>query len=221
MPSVKTPLHIKKHRDLSKHEYKQDIHVVNETNYLIAMYESQTNTEKTIRDYRIVNLLDAAEYFKKSNSSHRENYPIVEDVIYQNEFELKHKFNLKTGMKVIILKNNEQDINFADISWLHSRLYVVRGIDADGIKLYHHQEARQTTDVIKHMNEVINRKNISNNILDKNGKIKISKLTTPKGGDMFDKFKDFSYIKFKVSNFNALIEGVDFIISDLGNIKQV
>ena len=38
---------------------------------------------------------------------------------------------------------------------LGQRLYVIRGLDKDGIKLYYHQEARPTTDVIKFMNEVI------------------------------------------------------------------
>ncbi|MCD4693364.1 MAG: hypothetical protein K8R79_10655, partial [Calditrichales bacterium] len=167
MPSVKSPLHIKKHRDLSKYEYKQEVHVVNETNYLMAIYKGEDNNNKIIRDYKIVNLFDTAEYYKTSNKSHKEEYPIVEDVVYKDEIKLEHQFNLKTGLKVIILNKNEQDISFADVNWLHSRLYIIRGLDGDGIKLYHHQEARQTTDVIKHMNKVINKENVHKNITER------------------------------------------------------
>ena len=65
---------------------------------------------------------------------------------------------------------------------------------------------------------------LKNNIEDDKGKIrkiKESKLTTPKGGDVIDNHKKFPYIKFKVSNFDALIEGIDFNISSIGEIKKI
>ena len=55
----------------------------------------------------------------------------------------------------------------------------------------------------------------------KESKIKESALTTPKGGDVIDNHKDFPYIKFKVSNFNALIEGIDFKIYPTGKISKI
>ena len=51
-------------------------------------------------------------------------------------------------------------------------------------------------------------------------KLKESGLTTPKGGNVIDNFKEFPYIKFKVSNFNAMIEGIDFTISPIGKINK-
>lgn len=101
------------------------------------------------------------------------------------------------------------------------RLYIIRGLDEDGVKLYFHQEARPTTEVIKHMNNVIYRHNSQNNVLDKNGDIKESKLTTAKGGDVVGRSDEFPYVKFKPTSFNALIEGVDFQLTVLGEIEPL
>ena len=38
MPSVTSPIHLKKHRDLSVRKYKQDYHVANDSNYCMAIY---------------------------------------------------------------------------------------------------------------------------------------------------------------------------------------
>jgi CRISPR-associated endonuclease Csn1 len=78
----------------------------------------------------------------------------------------------------------------------------------------------------KNLNDLLNKHYLENNIYDSKGlikkvKFKESGLTTPKGGDVIDSFKDFPYIKFKASNFNALIEGIDFKILPSGRVVEI
>jgi CRISPR-associated endonuclease Csn1 len=71
------------------------------------------------------------------------------------------------------------------------------------------------------MNDVINFKNIENNVFDKSGIPKKSKLTTPKGGDVIGNFKEFPYIKIQPNNFYALLEGKDFKLTEWGEIVKI
>ncbi len=272
--SVKLPLNFKqkKQRDKStgkRKPYKEEFNVVNDSNYLMALYEKRNEKGKLVRDYKILNNLSVSEFYKYS--THKilkvQNITIEGSLLRHNDDEFKLFQILKPGQMVLLWKNNPEELLEFDVNMLRQRLYVIRGLDDDGIKLYFHSEARQTTDVIKWMNEVVNLENISEGkidikrvqkflekqgvkysakinpiaqetedshwlILDMNGQIvvevdslkdlaKESKLTTPKGGDVIDKGDLFPYVKFKPSNFNALLEGVDFEVDTLGNIKRV
>lgn len=78
----------------------------------------------------------------------------------------------------------------------------------------------------KKLNDLLNEHYSKNDIYDSAGiikkiKIKESGLTTPKGGNVIDNFNDFPYIKFKASNFNALIEGIDFKVLPSGKIQKL
>jgi CRISPR-associated endonuclease Csn1 len=84
----------------------------------------------------------------------------------------------------------------------------------------------KTADIFKSLNSILNNYYKENEISDAKGiikesKIKESALSTPKGGDVIDNHIKFPYIKFKVSNFNALIEGIDFKISSTGKILKI
>ncbi|MBK9452001.1 MAG: hypothetical protein IPN95_21795 [Bacteroidetes bacterium] len=68
---------------------------------------------------------------------------------------------------------------------------------------------------------MVNKANEAERLLDKTGNFKESKLTTPKGGDVLDRYNEFPYVKFKASNFNALIEGIDFTLSYDGLITKL
>ena len=50
-PNVTQPILLKKQRDLSDKEYKQDYHVVNDGNYCMAIYEGQDKKGKTKRTF--------------------------------------------------------------------------------------------------------------------------------------------------------------------------
>jgi len=272
-PTVTNPLHIKAQRDKNLKQpktYKEHYHVANDGNYLMAIYEGLDDKGKIKRDYRIVNNITASTFFKLSNKGFQSQFGKIGLVDWiQSELEPSCKIIkiLKAGQQVLLYRETADELwEMEDIS-LSKRLYIIRGIDDDGIKLYYHQEARPTVDVIKSMNEAINttysvghhldlkkvfkllkehKVPISSEkaidpvaifndgiyeISDSNGScllkledvsdyLKVSKLTTPKGGDVIDKNDIFPYVKFKASNFNALIEGVDFIIDPLGKIKK-
>lgn len=162
---------------------------------------------------------DAGEYYKVSNKGHRKIYPLVPETNKDTGYPLK--LILLKNQTVLLLREYEEEPQLDNKEWLNERMYIIKGIDEDGVKLYYNKEARMTTEVIKHMNDVINKFNKENNIIDKKGNIKESKLTSPKGGDVIGKYKEFPYIKFKPNGFNALVEGIDFEITTTGEIKQL
>jgi len=223
---VKQPINLKEHRDLSNKWYKQCVHVINDENYIMIALDKK---------YIILNNLDAALIRKELGDF---KYLLLKDKLIFEKIlksklpnEIKNKFiitkkypNIKyllnKGLSVFLIKDKDELENFFDesIEFLNSRYYTVEGIDDDGIKLFHNSDARAKTDVLKYMNDIIDQYNLENNLRDKNGNIKISKLTSPKGGDVIDKYKEFPYIKIKPNNFNALIEGVHFRISPIGQI---
>ena len=101
------------------------------------------------------------------------------------------------------------------------RLFIIEGIDKDGIKVRYQNEARQGTELVKFMKEIISQQNSTKNKLDKDGKIKESKITGPVGGIKVGDHKNFPYQKFKPGNFKAFISGVDFKITPTGKIEKV
>jgi CRISPR-associated endonuclease Csn1 len=239
---------------------------------MMGIFEGEDKNGKFVRTYKIINNIEAAEFFKQS--AQKELKGQNNDRIPQNDLLSAHidGFHLiqviKPGDMALLYVDSAEEIWEMTDNEKQNRLYVLRGVDNDGIKLYFHQEARPTTDVIKNMNDFINskyeqemlldlkmtkkllekqgiklesEKEIEPNAIEKEGEIwiyhtdkyplhlvsdikhflKRSKLTTPKGGDVIGKGKEYPYVKFKASNFNALIEGIDFNIDPLGNIKRI
>lgn len=272
--SVRSPLNFKhkKQRDKSstkRKPYKEEFNVVNDGNYLMALYQKQNEKGKILRDYKILNNLSASEFYKYSAQKNFKTLDIniKESLLRHDDDEFRLYQILMPGKLVLLWKDSPRELLEADTQFLYQRLYTIRGLDDDGIKLYFHSEARQTTDVIKYMNDVITKENIvagkidvkkaqkllshhgintkdkikpiaqetedgSWLILDSNNQVlleinsieqivKESKLSTPKGGDVIDKAELFPYVKFKPSNFNGLVEGIDFKISSLGKITRL
>ncbi len=273
-PQVKEPLKIKMQRDKNrkrKFPYKEHYRAVNGGNYLMAIFEKENSKGKLDRDYKILNNLEAGEAFKLStcNEFKRQSKPdLINNLLLAEEPDFQLVQVVKPGKMVLVYKETPSEIWEMTNEEKRNRLYVIRGVDSDGIKLYFHKEARPTTDVIKAMNDYINsgyerdmvldvrrtkkellkegvelksEKEIKPFATEKDGQywinhvdnyplcsvsnlqpyLKVSKLTTPKGGDVIGKGYEFPYIKFKASNFNALIEGIDFKISPLGKITQI
>lgn len=272
---VKDPLAIKMQRDKNrsgKFPYKESFRAVNGGNYLMGIFEGENSKGKLVRDYKIINNKEAADFFKLS--AQKEIAEQIDGRILRSDLlsPILDEFHLiqvlKPGTMALLYDDSAEEIWEMTDKEKESRLYVIRGLDDDGIKLYYHQEARPTTEVIKAMNDYINTQYEQKMLLDlkltkklladqgiklksekeiepnaiKIGEeiwiyhidkyplylisdikpfLKKSKLTTPKGGDVLGKGKEYPYIKFKASNFNALIEGIDFKIDPLGNIKRI
>lgn len=196
--SVKSPIRLKQHRDLSKHLHKQTIHVVNDVNYGMAIYEGVNKSGKIQRAGVIINLLTAGAYYKKSNEDYRNQYPIIEEV---NEDGLKIKTIITKGKMVLLWDKTPNEIwDLDDVSRLE-RLYEIVQIDVEaaGIKLLYHQEARQGTEITKFM----------------------GLKTGQKGGKNIGKHREFPYIKVSPNQFDALIEGIDFKITTTGKIEAI
>jgi CRISPR-associated endonuclease Csn1 len=192
-PSVTRPLNIRHQRDVSSKEYKQQFHVMNDTNYAMAIYVGQDKKGKERRAFEIVSNLDACNFFKESNDK-----KVVDNHLFplsKNDFPLTYV--LKKGTMVLLYENTPEEIAECSKEELVKRLYKVTGISSmvvDGrdygtIVLLHSQEARPSGEVKA-----------------KNGAYKQN-----------EEFR--SSIKLLHTQFKALIAGRDFEINDLGEIK--
>lgn len=187
VPTVKDPLKIRehKHRDKSKNPKKNATYVVNENNYMMAVYEGAVNG-RTKRSIKMINLKDAITILKKSS--------IVQDyktiVPTTDENGLKIKMRLKKDIKIIMLESEDETINPNNVHDLNKRLYHITKLEKDGrIVARHHQEARMDNE--------------------------LSMTSTP--FKINDSYRE--KIRLSISNLHCLVEGQDFIIDVLGQIK--
>ena len=183
---VKSPLNIRQHRDLSIKEYKRQIHVKNDVNYMMIVYEGIKNN-KLKRKFEIINNLKAAKNFRQSSDGDTNE-------ICNSLDGLQLKAVLKQGTQVLLLQEHETAIDLRHTTDLTDRLYHVVTMEMDGrIQLRHHQEARSAKEI-----------------------------ASLKTSNPFKKGEDYRpLIRISLSNFNALIEGFDFVIDSLGQIHLI
>ena len=187
---VKKPINIRHQRDLSPKEYKQQYHVKNEGNYMLAIYEDVVKG-KVRRDYELVKTIEAAEYYRRSTDK-SERMSLVPERSPKG-FPLKWK--LKIGQHVILYETSPEEIVFTDKADVSKRLYVITGLsylsgrnDYGTIVMRHHQEARMAKDV------------------------------KPKNGAYINGEAYRGSIIMLHTQFNAMVEGIDFEINALGEI---
>ncbi len=191
VPSVKSPLNIRHHRDQSNKEYKQQFHVANDSNYCMAIYEGEVKGKKK-RGFKIVNMLEASSHFKWSNENRCTNI-----VDAQNSANLPWKQTIKIGTNVLLYESSVTELYEASDKELSRRLYKVIGLSsmvATGnlygrIYLKHSIESRAAKDIKSKNGEYIQ-------------------------GEEFR-----PAITMLHTQFNALIEGQDFDLTPLGEIK--
>ena len=106
---------------------------------------------------------------------------------------MKYRCKVTTGTQIILLQSDDEEIDLTDYRELSARMYYVAIMSKDGrLVLRHNQEAR-TADV-----------------LNKEQRAGAYKKT--------DEYR--SQIRLTLSDFHALVEGVDFDINVLGEIKR-
>lgn len=187
-PTVTNPLHIRTHRDESRKEYKRQFHVTLDGNYCMAIYEGEVKG-KMKRTYEIVNMIDAAAYYKKSADLTKQ-YPIAPE----NKNGLKYRCSVRTGTQIILLQSDNEEINLEYKEDLARRFYFVAVMQKDGrIVLRYNQDARDATTLKKER-----------------------KSGAYKAGEEYR-----SEIMLSLSDFHALVEGVDFRINVLGEIEML
>ena len=197
-PSVTKPLNIRQQRDVSSKEYKQQYHVTNDSNYLLALYIGKDKKGKEKREFEIINMLQTAQYFKTSNDKVAVGKNIVP---LKSEHDYPFAYSLKIGTMVLLYEKSPNEIWDASLMDNNKRLYKVvglsamrmkgRNVDYATIKLKHHEEARLSTELKV-----------------KNGAFKQGEELRPS-------------IIMLHTQLNALVQGYDFEINELGKIKRL
>lgn len=191
-PSVTRPIDIRQQRDQSRHEYKRQFHVQNDRNYMMAIYIGRNEKGKEKRDFELISNLVAAKRMKKSNGS---PLPLVPST--KNGYPLACQ--LKIGTMVLLYDSRPEEVWELSAADLQKRLYKVTGLSSMIISSYnygtiglvHHQEARPSADVKL-----------------KNGVYITGEELRPG-------------IKLLHTQFKALVQGLDFEINDLGEIRRL
>jgi len=195
--SVTRPINIRQQRDQSKHEYKRQYHVQNDRNYMMAIYVGRDKKGKEKREFELVNNITAANFYRRSNDRVPTDNQLV-PLYSKNGYELRYK--LKIGTLVLLYENSPEEIWELDRMNLQKRLYKITGMSSmvlrekdyyGTIEMVHHQNAKPSSEIKK-----VNGKYVSN--------------------------EDFrSGIKMLHTQFKALVQGVDFELNDLGEIRRL
>ena len=195
--SVKNPLEIKEHYELSKsrHEHKQKVYGQNDENYCMAIYEGEDKKGKIKRSNLLINMFEAGKYFKLSNTD-KKLYPIAPEKD-ENDFPLK--YILTKGKMVLIYDKSKEELFEMSHKMLLERLFEITQLDVEGscIKLLFHQEAREKKLITEFM----------------------GLKTGMKGGKNIGEQKKYPWIKISENVFDCLVEGYDFKISASGKIE--
>ena len=195
-PSVTKPLNIRQQRDVSSKEYKQQYHVTNDSNYLLALYIDKDKKGKEKREFEIVNMLQAAQYFRASNDK-----VVVEGRIepIKSEHDYPFAYSLKIGTLVLLYEKSPNEVWDASLEERGRRMYKITGFSSTTINgcsyarinMRNHEEAR-----------------LSKEVKAKNGAFKQGEELRPA-------------IVMLHTQFNALVQGYDFEINELGEIKRL
>lgn len=189
--NVTRPLNIRQQRDASRHDYKRQFHVANDSNYALVIYEGMVG-KRMKRDFELINNLDAARFF----NADRNDWPTIAPA---TKNDLPIRYQLKIGTQVLLMDKCETTLNFENTAELKKRLYKVVGLSIlnvgnssyGRIVLRFHQEARNATD-IKYID----------------GEYQVA-----------EPFREG--VRMLHTQFHALVEGVDFKLDALGHIKPL
>lgn len=123
-----SPLVLKKHNNVIGHtpkEYKQNYYVVNDENYLIALYRGKDEKGKIQSDYVVLNLLDAIHKKQKNE----ELYP---SLLEKKGARLSLYKELKNGKVIILQKSLDENVFELSAKDLFSRIYRISSLESDG-----------------------------------------------------------------------------------------
>lgn len=194
--TVTRPIHIRQQRDLSRHEYKRQFHVTNDRNYMMAIYVGHGKNGKEKQEFELVNNITAASFYRRSNDRIPTGNQLVPPTS-KSGYELR--YTLKMGTMVILYENHPEEVWELDKKNLQKRLYKVTGMSSmvvsnhpyGTIEMTHHQDARPSSEIKK-----------------KNGAYRSNEEFRPG-------------IKMLHTQFKALVQGVDFELNDLGEIRRL
>ncbi len=147
-PTITAPIFLKSQRDKSRFEHKQNYHVANDGNYLMAIYEGENSKGVVKRSYNILNVLEAGEHLKLSKRNLNIVEPSKQTGKEKSLRELPLKVVIKKGTMVLFYRDHPEEIWSLNKSELNLRLYKIVKFDKSGrIYFRHHTEARPATEL--------------------------------------------------------------------------
>ncbi|MDT8394298.1 MAG: HNH endonuclease domain-containing protein [Bacteroidales bacterium] len=212
-PTVTSPLKIKKQRDKrlkNPKPYKEDFYAVNDGNHVMAIYEGIDPNGKIIRDFHIVNNLEAGEFFKYSTQKVLKAQGLggidrlVPSGKKKGKMELKLKAFLKIGTMVILWEKLAEEVWELSEMDLRKRLYKIIGLSNQKIKSSSGKLNEYATIVMRFHQEATPASDL---------KVKDGLFVA---GEEYKAQRKLNH-----NQFNALIEGFDFELTTLGEIKRL
>jgi CRISPR-associated endonuclease Csn1 len=188
---------VRDQRDKSTKKYKRRFYVENGDNYVMGIYEG-LNGKKVSREYDLANMIDASTFYNDETADTLLPYKILKDEV---EYHLKYK--LFKGLHVILFEKSSDEVDFSNTKDLVPRLYNITGLSTSStttggktyrygmVSMKHAQEARPSSECKEKKG------------LFKNGEEYRAKIV------------------MNHNQFDALVEGVDFRINVLGEIKML
>lgn len=210
--SVTNPIHLKQQRDKTQKTpkpHKEYYHVANDSNYMMAIYEGKDDKGNTKRDFKLLNNLEAGEFFKYSVHKDLKDQNLesiqnaIPDKVLSGKIELPLKAIIKTGTMVILWENSPDEVWDLSISEIDKRLYKIVGMSVNRIK----------SDVKTF--------EFGNIVLRHNKEASSASQLKTQDGEFRSDENYIAQRKLSHNQFNALVQGVDFKMSVLGEIKRL
>lgn len=141
--NVVSPVNLKSHRDVSPHEYKRFVHVMNDSNYCMAVYSGKRPS------FTLYSSLEAAKNYQSIGD-------IEKWIPLSDKNDLPLGFVLKVGTMVLFYEHEKKELWECSQEELTKRLYKVVGLSSmtiqkkyqyGSVSLKHCQEARPSTEI--------------------------------------------------------------------------
>jgi CRISPR-associated endonuclease Csn1 len=162
---------------------------------MMAIYVGRDKKGKEKREFELVNNITAANFYRRSNDT----VPVDNQLVPLFKNGCHFRYQLKIGTMVLLYENNPDEIWDLDRKNLQKRLYVITSLSIlvvssnkyGRIYLVHHQDARPSSEI-----------KCTNGAFKTEGEFRPGMMLLH-------------------TQFKALVQGVDFEINDLGEIRRL
>jgi hypothetical protein len=198
---VKDPIRLKEQSHKAENirrEHKEFYYVQNDSNYELVVYESE-NKGKMKRKSLPINLMEAGEIYVRKNTE------LVPTILNK----MPKVYHLRKHKMVLFYEESLEEISWENPRDLNKRLYRVSEISGDGrAKFKYHLEARNDDQLKTDLKEAY-----------PEGYEKT--LVTGKSKFIWQAKNPFPKLHLSPINFNFLLEGIHFTMTNLGEIKKI
>jgi CRISPR-associated endonuclease Csn1 len=213
VPSVTNPIHLKENRDKTlknRKAHKQFTHVANDSNYAMAIYEGVDEKGKLKRDFELVSNIEAANFYKISvkrllnHQNAGNNSELFPSFKINGKDSLNLKGIVKIGTLVILYEFSPSEIWDLELTEIRKRVYKIIGLSNQRI-------IRPSGKVDEYATIVLRFHQEASAAVD---------LKTFDG--KFERNEEYKgQRKLNHNQFNALISGIDFKLTNRGKIIKL